>query len=386
MFTPPAVGSTSSGNYSRSEETISRIRSAEEAGMRVASSKYRPPTPVAERGDPLSKDPRAPVPMPTTRTPPARGSRFSADSAASEENGKSGSFVNKSIRKLWRKSGNAVQASVRLNAARQTASQIEPSPPPLPRSVAPSAAATSGPLDSRNGRPDSGSDPFHFDQQSRQPAIRASSPSAGSSRRPASRDTATRRQFATGSGNKTRSILKGSKTPPLTSDRSSQSLTTVEEQENPKAPAPGPVRASLFQRVRANTINRDSTLTELPSNKETFPPFFQGQEPNLGNAPVTSSRSDDEDVITDEQALRYERRNPPSANGNLLPVGNTHPSSNFPRTASSRTSFDMEETTFRPSTDGSDPYTPRLSQFEMVSPPGRSFELEEEDMKSGWIR
>ncbi|KAG8850578.1 hypothetical protein FRB96_009669 [Tulasnella sp. 330] len=383
-FTPLVGGSSFADSYPRSSEPISRMRPADEAGMRVASSKYRPPTPVAERGDPMPKDPRAPAPMPTARTSSTGGSRFSADSAASEENGKPGSFMNKSIRKLWRKSGNAVQASVRLSAARQTASRLETSPPPLPRGVTHPTATASGRSDDQNGRPDSGSDPFHFDQQSRQPTTRAASPSAAPGRRPASKDTATLRQLAAGSSNKTRSILKGTRTPPLTSDSSSQPLQIVEEQGQPRVSAPA--RASLFQRVRANTINRDSTPVLSPQNKETLPPFFQGQQPNLNNIPITSTRPDEEVVLTNEQALRYKRRTPPSASDNLLPIGNSHSSSNFPRTASSRTSFDMEETTFRPSTDSSDPYTPRLSQFEIVSPPGRSFELEEEGLKSGWMR
>ncbi|KAG9007289.1 hypothetical protein FRB94_014504 [Tulasnella sp. JGI-2019a] len=375
--TPQSAGPPS--NYARSEETLSRIRSVDE-GMRGQSSKYRPPTPGADRGGSISSNPR-PAPMPAVK---GHASHFSADSAASDDNATSkkpaSSFSSiTNIRKLWRKSGNAAQASVRFNSVRQATPRAGSPPPPLPKSVTRSAASTAGRPDSQNGRPDSGSDPFHFDQQqqSRQStSTRGSSPTGSPGKRPASRDTVMLRQQAISSGSKTRSILKGGRTPPLLSDSSSQSSPILEEQE-----AEHPVRASVFQRTRSNTVNRDSAPMQTSSSKELPALSFQGRHPNLDNGPDEPTIASNGDVIADQQASRYDQWAASStSNSTLLPMDNVHSSSTFPRTASSRTSFDMEETTFRPSTDSNDPYTPRMSQFEIVSPPaGRSFELEAGD-------
>lgn len=375
-----------------SEETLSRSRlAAEEEGLRPIASKYRPPTPAVEKADPVLEQSRhvASSPPRVAALVEPKSSRFSADSAASDDNGKA-SIMSRSIRKLWRKSGAAAQATVKLNAARQNAGRGASPPPPLPTtatssstSMSASSAIMSGRSDSRHGRPDSGLDPFYFDQQSRYPTMRAPSPTtAPGKHRPAqSRDVPVPKQLATGQSSKTRSILKGRKTPPLPSAQSSPVLEEYRE----------PATVGLFQRRRSNTVKDASPPLPAPEDKERPLPFFQRRKSNAGPNDFKIVRSDDvaspADPSRDDAGPRPARRKSPPASlaqqSNLLPVGRL---SNFPRTASSRASFDIDETTYRPSLDSGDPYTPRLSQFEIVSPPTRPFELEEEDLKSTWMR
>ncbi|KIO28820.1 hypothetical protein M407DRAFT_22072 [Tulasnella calospora MUT 4182] len=299
-----------------SEETRVRSHLQAEEEQLAASRKYRPPTPANKDGLPAESTP--PLSVLTTMPPipiaqrissvssPKSSSRFSADSTVSEENGRGTSVVGRSLRKLWRKSGAAAQASARLSAgAKQGAARNagrEDHPPPLPQTN-PSAQPAGLRQELRPERPDSGQDPFFFDQQSPYPTFRAISPNTY--QQPRYQDSQAARApppAPNPTANKTRSILKGARA-------------------SPPAQEPLQVEATL----------------ENPSMLQTG-----GQKLS------------------------------PSA---------------FPRSASSRTSFDAEETTYRPSMDSGSPLTPRLSQFEIVSPRGKSFELEEDRRGQGnWPR
>lgn len=290
-----------------SEETRVRSHLQAEEEQLAASRKYRPPTPANKDGLPTESTPPLSVlttipPIPgapriASITSPKNSSRFSADSNVSEENGRGTSVVGRSLRKLWRKSGAAAQASARLSAgakqgtARNTGK--EDLPPPLPQTNS-SAQSPGLRQELRPERPDSSQDPFFFDQQSPYPTFRSATPS--SYQQPRYQDS----QAARGpppapnpTANKTRSILKGTRASPPAQESLQAEIT--------------PENASMLQ--------------------------------------------------TGGQKLS------PSA---------------FPRTASSKTSFDAEETTYRPSMDSGSPLTPRLSQFEIVSPRGKSFELDDD--------
>ncbi|KAG8934265.1 hypothetical protein FRC01_004046 [Tulasnella sp. 417] len=299
-----------------SEETRVRSHLQAEEEQLAASRKYRPPTPANKDGLPAESTP--PLSVLTTMPPipvaprissvssPKNSSRFSADSTVSEENGRGTSVVGRSLRKLWRKSGAAAQASARLSAGAKQGAARNPGkedlPPPLPQTNT-SAQPQALRQELRPERPDSSQDPFFFDQQSPYPTFRATSPNTYQPPRyPDSQAARAPPPAPTPTANKTRSILKGTRASPP----AQESLQVEATLENP----------SMLQ--------------------------------------------------TGGQKLS------PSA---------------FPRTASSRTSFDAEETTYRPSMDSGSPLTPRLSQFEIVSPRGKSFELEEDRRAQGnWPR
>ncbi|KIM21547.1 hypothetical protein M408DRAFT_333409 [Serendipita vermifera MAFF 305830] len=149
--------------------------------------------------------------------PPRMSSRFSADSATSEDgqpksrNDRTGSVISvKGIRSLWRKSGNSKNVplmSPGINGQQivpptpppfMEASSVPPLPmssggffspislgaPPMPKSASPSADAGAPPGTPRTPTPstthrrsESGLDPFHFDQDSRYPVHKMPSPS-----------------------------------------------------------------------------------------------------------------------------------------------------------------------------------------------------------------
>ena len=294
--------------------------------MLAASKKYRPTA-----KDPMNVITSVPPRVASLTSP--KSSRFSADSNGSEAADKP-SIMGRSIRKLWRKSGNTAQASVRLSNAvvkqnGTSASKDLPSPPPLPNN---------------GSRPESSTDPFHFDQQqARYPGAPRASPLVPS-----------QVQVPTKVGNsKTRSILKGGRA------SQSQQPYVYDEKEKP---------SGLFQRRQSN---RGSTppdqvkglAIQRPAQPEIFVPNQRPSE--LGGIP-------------EKQRNLYSP--PQNQNG-----GKLSPSS-FPRTANSKSSFDLEEP-YRPSYEsGESPLTPRLSQFEMVSPPVKTYELDEEDRRGGRLR
>ncbi|KAG8902974.1 hypothetical protein FRB99_003865 [Tulasnella sp. 403] len=293
-------------NHGYSEETQVRSRLAAEEEQMAAAKKYRPPTPGLNKADEeRDSAPSMMISLPPrgSSLPSRNSSRFSADSAASEEsNNARSSIMARSLRNLWRKSGAAAQATVRLNASKQRKARGESPPPPLP-TPSPNSQQSVTPIGTRrpdsrvpSERPDSGHDPFYFDQQNRYSISHTTSPNVNVPMR-ASKDVPSPLFTRPPSLTKTRSILKPRKASP-----------------------------SLAQTI----------LAEDPAESNGF--AGQGLSPSA-----------------------------------------------FPLTANSRSSFDVEEMPYRPSTDSGDPLTPRLSQFEIVSPPPRPVDLEDEQ-RSGWGR
>ncbi|KAG8955823.1 hypothetical protein FRC03_011032 [Tulasnella sp. 419] len=340
-----------------SEETQSRALLADEDSIIAAAKKYRPPTPGNR-----PEDAYRPSYVPSVTSPPIRisslpspkSSRFSADSAVSDEVTRS-SIMGRSIRKLWRKTGTAAAAANKISVAAKNNTQKRGSSPPPPLPSAPPlsssyltsgsgnlgmpASATSSTFNfsgSTSSRPDSGLDPFHFDQES----LRSPSPTAGAQSSPSGTTLKS-----------TRSILKGRKPAPDTPP-------------SILAPAPEKERgiSGFFSRARK------SHVPQAPSS-----PGAEGAVSEKRPSEESRRNSPPGQIPTSKSSTSVNRVLPPGV-PKLFPTG-------FPLTAS-RSSFELDDG-YRPSIDSGvgmgnaleEPVTPRLSQFEIVSPSLKTFDF-----------
>ena len=398
LFPPTPAGHyfSEQQNSSVSDETRKRIRLAAEEEEINASKKYRPPTPgasVTKNADQQQHRFINPQRQGSLTSP--KKSRFSIDSTPSEEGsntanpvpGRSSSIMSRSIRKLWRKGGTAAQVvtskpntprssttiiresspppplpSTPLPPTRPSMTETRPAPQPPTNSARPSLSDPSTETRSNSrqqqNRPDSGLDPFVFDQDSRYPTLRSPSPTSvnGAPRngmpRPAPAPPVQVAPQYLGA-QRTKSILKGR--------RASPPIPAIAAPPPPEKEERG--LSGFFGRRKSNTT-----------------------QPNGGvEVEVAVEVRHDEDAKSSKK-----KKSPPThlttstTQGGLssfLPQPSPSPAAlSFPRTASPpRSSFDIEDVQYRPSMENSSMMSGDMSQFEMVTPPTRSYDLEEDE-------